>query len=1042
MTRNTLKHLLFTTFLALGLFALFLFLAQDSSHKPKVTQIEKPNSNQVERLEKKAARGDYYFRMLQNPATNKIPDNARQREIQQAKQIPQRQNIDIQFPHKQKGLLNFQNFSWKQAGPYDIGGRTRAMAVDINDPNTIIAGGVSGGIWKSTDGGSSWELKTSDFTNLSVTSLAQDPTDPDTWYYVTGEFLGNSASDRGFTAPYYGTGVYRSTDNGETWSIIPSTQDENASFSSPFDFMSRVVISPVTGSVFIASHGFGVLKLNESTQEFELVLGGAGEHRYTDIVTNSNGDLLAVISEADAGEPNQTNDPGVYLSTDDGANWTNVTPSTFPGTHRRSVAAFAPSAPDSAYILTLKGQGDETNQGVSFHMLDLDLGGETLENSYDRSENLPNFEDGSVGDMEMQGGYNMMVAVKPNDPDFVIVGGINLFRSTDGFATSPTGGYQEEDKDEYWIGGYAKDNNGSQYSNHHPDQHEFFFDQNDPNRMWSAHDGGVSVTDNITATSVSWQDMNEGYVTTQFYSAAISSQIGDNRVLGGTQDNGTPFFRFDSKTSESTTSSDISFGDGGYAYFTPSHLFVSRQNGSIVRYKKSDGGDPTTPLAYVDPIDVEEQLFVHPYVVDPNDESIMYYPGANTEGGTWNIWRNTQVNDINNNDNPDGTTENWEDLSSLSVPSGYEISALTVSRNPANILFYAGSSQNNQPVLYKLTNSHEATSGAQDISIPDAANGAYIHDIEVSPTNADDITVVISNYQVESIYHTRDGGETWQGVEGNLGDNGGDLGPSVRSSVTIPGEQGNIYFVGTSTGIYSTTNFDGPDTSWEQEATNEIGYAVVEQVNARYNDGTIIAGTHGLGMYRGSFDGTVSLPSIAVNPNEGRAGDKVTIAASNFEFNSSPEDNEVTFGTVIANVLEATTNELVVEVPRGAIPRDYESNTIQVKASSGNVSASQTFTLLPPDNFTIKQNYPNPFNLSTKIPFDIPADTRVTLTIYDTNGRKVLQPIREETYNAGSYAERVDLSGLASGVYIYRIYVEALSGGDDAMQSKQMTFIK
>jgi len=1039
MTRNATKYVLFSTLLLFGLLALFLFLPQDNSDKQKAEEIEKPTSTQVERLEKKAARGEYYFRMLRNPATNKIPSNARQREVQKARQIPPRQNIDIQFPHKQKGLMDFHSFTWKQAGPFDVGGRTRAMAVDINNSNTIIAGGVSGGIWKSTDGGSSWNLKTSDFTNLSVTSLAQDPTNPDTWYYVTGEFLGNSASDRGFTAPYYGTGVYRSTDNGESWSIIPSTQDDDASFSSPFDFMSRVVISPVTGSVFIASHGFGVLKLNESTQEFELVLGGTGEHLYTDIVTNANGDLLAVISESDAGESNQANDPGIYLSTDDGASWTNITPSTFPSTHRRSVAAFAPSAPDSAYIMTLKGQGDETNQGISFHLLDLDLGGETLENSEDRSEHLPNFTGGSVGDMELQGGYNMMVAVKPDNPDFVVVGGINLFRSRDGFETSPSGGYDDNDKNEYWIGGYAKENNASQYPNHHPDQHEFFFDQNNPDRMWSAHDGGISVTDNLTATTVGWQDLNEGYVTTQFYTAAISSEIGDNRVMGGTQDNGTPFFRFDSENSQSTTSDDISFGDGSYAYFTSSHLFVSRQNGSILRYQKSDGGDPTTPFAYVDPIDVEEQLFVHPYIVDPNDESIMYYPGASTEGGTWNIWRNTQVDEITNSSNADGSSQGWVELDDLGVPSGYEISALTVSRSPANILFYAGSFQNQQPVLYKLTNSHEATSGAEEISIPDAANGAYIHDIEVSPTNADEITVIISNYEVESIYHSSDGGETWVGVEGNLGD-GSELGPSIRSSVIIPGDQGNIYFVGTSTGIYSTTNLDGSNTNWEQEATDEIGYAVVEQLNARYNDGTIVAGTHGLGMYRGSFDGTVSLPSISVNPNEGRAGERVSVTASNFTFNTNPEDNEVTFGTVMARVLEATTNEVVVEVPRGAVPRDSESNTIQIKTTSGNTNASQNFTLLPPNNFAIQPNYPNPFRTSTNLPFDVPSLSRVTIAIYNMNGQKVLEPIRQQRYNAGSYNQKVDLARLASGVYIYRVI--AVTNDDVHIESDKMALIK
>jgi photosystem II stability/assembly factor-like uncharacterized protein len=1041
MNRNVTKLLFFTftTLFTFGLLALFILIPKDSAPDKVPDQIEKPDLNHVERLEKKAARGDYYFRMLRNPATNAIPQNARSREIKSAKRIPSRTNIDARFSHKQKGLMDFHNFTWDQAGPFDIGGRTRAMAVDIDNPSTIIAGGVSGGIWKSTDDGSTWDMKTSDFTNLSVTSLAQHPINTDTWYYVTGEFIGNTATDRGFTAPYYGTGVYRSTDNGETWSVIPSTQDEDGTWNRPFDFMSRVVISPTTGSVFVASHGFGVLRLNESTQEFELVHGGPGEHLYTDVVTNANGDLLAIISEVDAGQT-QSNDPGVYLSTDDGDSWTDVTPSTFPNTHRRSVAAFAPSAPDIAYVLTLKGEGDETNQGVSFHMLDLDLAGESLSDSDDRSEHLPDFGD-PVGGMEMQGGYNMMVAVKPDDPDFVLVGGINLFRSRDGFATSPDyDNSNSSQKDEYWIGGYAKANDVSQYPNHHPDQHEFFFDPTNPNRLWSSHDGGISVTDDITANSISWQNMNDGYITSQFYAAAISDEIGDNRVMGGTQDNGTPFFRFDSENSQTATSDDISFGDGGYAYFTQSYLFVARQNGSIIRHQRGNNGNPTNPFAYVDPSAVEEQIFVHPYVVDPNDESIMYYPGASTEGSNWNIWRNTQVDEISNTDS-DGTSQGWENLNDLSVPSGFEISALTVSRSPANILFYAGSSEEQQPVLYKFINAHEATSGAKDISIPDAADGAYIHDIEVNPTNTDEIIVVISNYEVESIFHTTDGGTTWQGVEGNLGD-GTDLGPSIRSTVIIPGDEGNIYFVGTSTGIYSTANLDGSNTSWEQEAVDQLGYAVVEQINARYSDGTIIAGTHGLGAYRGAFDGNVTLPSISINPGEARAGEEVTITASNFGFDSDPSENEVTFGTAMARVLDASTNELVVEVPRGAVQPDSDTNAIQVKVMVGNNTASQTFSILPPNDFTVDQNYPNPFNPSTTIPFDVPADTRVTLTIYNINGQKVLQPINEETYNAGSYTKRVDLSGLASGVYIYRIYVEALSGEDDAMQSKQMTFVK
>lgn len=1038
MDRKALNLIFLASLLTICLLGLFILLPAEPERQSLANEIEKPEKTEVDPLRKKAARGEYYFRMLRNPATNSIPENVRRREIEAAKRIPPRTNMDVKFRHKQGKLLDFHEFSWNLAGPYDVGGRTRAMAVDITDPNMIIAGGVSGGIWKSTDGGSTWEMKTSDFTNLSVTSLAQDPNSPNTWYYVTGEFLGSSASDRGFTAPYYGTGVFRSTDNGETWSQIPSTADENTSWNSPYDFISRVVISPVTGSVFIASHGFGVLKLNESTQQFELIHGGPGEHLYADVIVNSEGDLLAVLSESDAGQT-QTNAPGVYLSTNDGSSWTNITPSGFPDTHRRSVAAFAPSDPAIAYVLTLKGRGDESNQGVSFYKFDLNA-----DSAEDRSEHLPDFGE-PVGNMDLQGGYNMMVAVKPDDPDFVLVGGITLFRSRDGFATSPSGGYDNTDdsqKDEYWIGGYTKENRSIEYPNHHPDQHEFFFDPGNPDRMWSAHDGGISVTDDITASSVSWNEMNESYITSQFYSVAISDEIGDTRVMGGTQDNGTPFFRFDGQNSQDTFSDDISFGDGGYAYFTPGYLYVARQEGSIIRYQRSESGDPTTPFAYVDPIDVEEQLFVHPYIVDPNDEGIMYYPGAGSEGGTWNIWRNTEVDEITNSSESDGATQGWEQLSNIDVPSGYNISALTVSRSPANILFYAGSSDDRRPVLYKLINAHEATSGAEDISIPGADGGSYIHDIEVSPTNADELIVVISNYEVESIFHTNDGGDTWEAVEGNLGDDV-NLGSSVRSAVIIPGEEGNIYFVGTSTGIYSTTDLNGTNTSWNREATDQIGFAVVEQINARYADGSIIAGTHGIGTYLGAFGGNISLPAITVDPQEARAGDIVTITASNFQFDPDPANNEVTFGTRFARVIEAETDQLLVEVPRGAIPREAESNTIQVKVEVGSNSASQTFNILPPENFTLKQNYPNPFNPTTRIPFDVPSDSWVTVQIFNVNGQKVREPIRVEEFNAGTYDTPVDMSGLASGIYIYRVVVqEQANNGELFMDSHKMTFVK
>ncbi|MDZ7681903.1 MAG: hypothetical protein U5J63_09395 [Fodinibius sp.] len=405
--------------------------------------------------------------------------------------------------------------SWQSAGPKGLGGRTRALAIDQRNSDIVLAGGVSGGVWKSTDGGNNWEMKTDPNQNMSVTSLAQDPTDPDTWYYASGEYLGNSASDRRYTARYLGSGIYKSTDNGETWSVIPSTSDTDVQFNSPYDYISRIKVSPTTGSVFAASNALGLYRSTDG-ENFSLVMGDFNDHAWIDFDIDQQGNIIAVLSSY--GFTSNTN-PGIFYSTDDGDNWTEVTPDNFPSGHDRSVISFAPSDPTIAYVFSQKNDqssSPEANQGVSFFKLDVtDPQNPTAE---DRSANLPDFGD-PAGGVDTQGGYNMMVTVKPDDPDFVMVGGTNLFRSRDGFATAPTNGYDNSNssqKEEYWIGGYTRQNSYSHYESHHPDQHVMVYDPNDPTKVWSGHDGGLSVTDDITRKPVSWEDTDEGYVTGQF----------------------------------------------------------------------------------------------------------------------------------------------------------------------------------------------------------------------------------------------------------------------------------------------------------------------------------------------------------------------------------------------------------------------------------------------------------------------------------------------------------------------------------------------
>ncbi len=204
--KNKKYMLLFT-----GFFAVLLFLF---SKQLKSLELTKPNPKIIN--EKMAtgsednpyARLDYEFQRTKDPKTGRVPYRIREKELRYAKTLPNREEIG--WSH---GERDNRTVSWARRGPFNVGGRTRALAIDINDENIILAGGVSGGMWRSTDGGASWNMTTAPGDLHSVTAVAQDPTSPDIWYYGTGEKNGNSAEDASGggheNALYLGNGIYK-----------------------------------------------------------------------------------------------------------------------------------------------------------------------------------------------------------------------------------------------------------------------------------------------------------------------------------------------------------------------------------------------------------------------------------------------------------------------------------------------------------------------------------------------------------------------------------------------------------------------------------------------------------------------------------------------------------------------------------------------------------------------------------------------------------------------------------------------------------------
>lgn len=159
----------------------------------------------------------YEWKMLHDPATGEIPRGIRQKENALLNAIQRKQ--------KMAGFRQTINNSYTAAGPSQNGGRTRALAYDIRNNNIMLAGGISGGIFRSTDAGSTWNHVTTDTSMLrNVSCLAQDPRPgfQDIWYAGTGELLGASAGYPSFSIAT-GNGILKSTNNGLTWSKVSIT---------------------------------------------------------------------------------------------------------------------------------------------------------------------------------------------------------------------------------------------------------------------------------------------------------------------------------------------------------------------------------------------------------------------------------------------------------------------------------------------------------------------------------------------------------------------------------------------------------------------------------------------------------------------------------------------------------------------------------------------------------------------------------------------------------------------------------------------------
>ncbi len=473
---------------------------------------------------------------------------------------------------------------WVERGPNNVGGRTRTLMFDPNDPDSkkLWAGAVTGGLWYIDDITSDqdqWQLEDGIMTNLAISSMTYDPTNTQVFYVGTG---------MGFSGIVRGAGIWKSADGGATWNQLTSTVNSN------FFFVQKVEVTP-TGTV-LAATTTGIHRSTDGGTSWTNVQAA----RQADIEIASNGTIYASRGVNSTG--------GIVKSTDDGLNWTNITPPNT-GNAGRTELAVAPSDPNIVYAVA---DGAQPPADVEYFKKTID-GGETW-----TDVTIPIYTEqagcaeGTSHFTRGQAFFDLILNVHPEDPDLVYAGGISTHRSKDGGETW--------ELITYWA-------NVPCAAFAHADVHDIQFNPNDFDMIVLGTDGGIDYSPDAGDATVtpSFDRRVRGYNTVLFYYGAMVNQAGSNAMLAGAQDNGTQ--RFTSIGMNSTISA--LGGDGTFCSIDPNN--ANNQLASFVfnTYDYStDGGLTFTRIAQ----DQSSGRFINPTDIDW-EAGILYSAAGSNELG-------------------------------------------------------------------------------------------------------------------------------------------------------------------------------------------------------------------------------------------------------------------------------------------------------------------------------------------------------------------------------------------------------------------------
>ena len=649
------------------------------------------------------------------------------------------------------------------SAPQSDAGRVSGVAFDPADPNTFYVAAASGGVWKSTNSGATWTPMTDDACSLDMGAIAVDPVNSAIVYGATGEYNQYSM----------GCGMLRTTAAGASWQAF----GENGWLPSPS--IAHLYIDPTTAgsatsTIVLAASLWGILRSTDSGMSWSLAVKGSA----TTIAPNPQNPQVLFAGNVDYWN---SSDRGVMRSADKGATWSMLPlpPGVTTADIQRMELATSAADPTKVWVAIVT---PATKRLLGLYRWD------DVAQQWTTLAAAGLYTGASRGDFGKQGSYDLLLAVDPTNANRIYLGGVRLFRSTDGGAN-----FEQ-------IAG-----------NIHVDWHAFQIDAHDPQRILGGSDGGVFLS---LDGGDSWLSRNTGLAITQYYPGISVHPTVPGVVMGGSQDNGT-------QASNGTPLWQGNLGgDGGYTainYANPMIRWQESQWNKGPHIVRSDLGAFSSRSVNSGVDTSDRAAFIPPLVMSPISPTTLYF-------GTQRLYRTTDE-------------QTWvarSALSDLTKGSGV-IFAIAPAPSDSNTI-YVGTGDG----WIRASTDGGVTFAASGSGLPNRS----VTDIAVDPANPTHAVATLSGSGAPHVWQTTDGGATWASISGT-GTPGVTALPDVAANaiVMVPGTQALV--VGTDAGIWESG--DG-GTTWQRGPSGLPNVRVTDLV---YNAATqqLVAGTYGRGMW-------------------------------------------------------------------------------------------------------------------------------------------------------------------------------------------------